>query len=1017
MVDIKEIEENILAYWKSHNIYQKAKVRNEGGEPFFFCDGPPYATGQIHPGTAWNKTFKDSVLRYFRATGRRVLARPGFDTHGLPIEVKVEKELKIDDKKQIEKMGMESFISKCREFASKYIGIISTQFARCGVWMDWDNPYITYENYYMNSIWKTIKAADEKGLLIEGNYVVPFSPASQTSLANYELEYKEKEDPSIYVKFKVKGKDDEYLIIWTTTPWTLVANRAVMVHPTFKYSKLQVDDEVWVIAKERVEHVMGFLPGKSFAIIGETSGKKLEGTEYEHPLQSNLAKDFERKVILSDQHVTLDDGSGLVHTAPGHGPEDFIVCKRYEIEPFCPVDTTGRYTSDAGQYVGLEVLTANQKIIDDLKSIGSLVYEDKIIHRYPHDWRKKTPLIYIATHQWFISISKLKEGMLSEIDNSINFHPEFAKTRFRDFVSSAPDWCISRQRFWGTPLPIWICESKDCDERKVIGDISELPDPNIDLHRPHIDAVVFKCQKCGGEMKRVPDILDVWFDSGNSVWAQLRQSEEEGWKSKDGSLKADFIVEGKDQTRGWFYSLLGSGAVLNNETPYKNLTMHGFFVDEKGEKMSKSVGNFVPLEDIINKYGADSFRLWGLSSTIWDDLKFSYAQLEEAKRSIDILLNMGVWMQRFYAHPKERIDDKNLELEDKWLLSRTQTVIEKVSNSFEKFEPFWGIVALRHFLVEDVSRFYIKRLKQRVGEGRGIDAGMQTLYDCLLSSIQMLSPYCPFVAEHLYLNLFKKYVGEESISFLSWPKPAAKYKDALLETQMNYLRAIMNSSFNARMKGNLKLRWPAKEMVICTDSTEIKNAVESASEFLSAMTNVMTIRVGCVDSSFEVSLKTAKIGAKFKKDSGHVSTILKTMSPQKIIEGLANKPFMLEDKFEITDDLVEVTESTSDYAIGVFGDGKVYLSTKIDDEIYALGMEREILRRIQSMRKELELTNSDKIAISLSGDEKLVKIATDSKEIPKTANVSKIESSITKPDLKTEWDFEDKKIVVSLKKV
>ncbi|MFH0927496.1 MAG: isoleucine--tRNA ligase [Candidatus Micrarchaeota archaeon] len=1017
MVDLKEIEENVLAYWKSHSIYKKANKRVQGGEPFYFCDGPPYATGQIHPGTAWNKTLKDSIVRYYRAKGCRVRDRPGYDTHGLPIEVQVEKELAITDKKEIEKMGLETFILKCKEYASKYIGIISEQFMRCGIWLDWDNPYVTYENYYINSSWKTIKAAEEKGLLIEGNYVVPYSPASQTSLANYELEYKEKEDPSIYVKFKVKGKDNEYLIIWTTTPWTLVANRAVMVHPTFTYSRIQVDDEIWVIAKERIEHVMGFFPDKSYSALGDCSGKKLEGTQYEHPLQAKLAKDFDRKVILSDEHVTLEDGSGLVHTAPGHGPEDFIVCKRYGIEPFCPVDTTGRYTEDAGEYNGLEVLEANPKVISDLKSIGALVHQSKIVHRYPHDWRKKTPLIYIATHQWFFSISKLKERMLHEVDNSINFHPDFAKTRFRDFVSSAPDWCISRQRFWGTPLPIWICTNKECGARKVVADSSELPNPSIELHRPFIDKVEFECEKCKSTMKRVPDVLDVWFDSGNSIWAQLAQGEAQNWTSKDGTLQADFVVEGKDQTRGYFYSLLGCGAVLNNETPYKNLTMHGFFVDEKGEKMSKSVGNFVPLEEILEKYGADSFRLWGLSSTIWDDLKFSYAQLDEAKRSIDIMLNLGVWMQRFYVHPKTRVEDKNLEMEDRWLLSRTQTVIEKATNSFETFEPFWGIVALRHFLVEDVSRFYIKRLKQRIAEGKNVDAGMQTLYDCLLQSIQMLAPYCPFVSEHLYLMIFKEHVGEESVSFLLWPKASSKYKDALLEQQMEYLRSIINCSFNARMKGNLKLRWPAKEMLIDSDSTEVKNSVGAASDFLKAMANVLEVRFAKPDSSFEVSIKQSKIGQKFKQDSAHVSTALKAMNPQKIMDGLKNRPFMLEGKYDITPDLVEITETCPDYAVAQFGEGAVYISTKADEAIYALGMEREILRRIQSMRKGLELTNSDEILASVSGDSKLAGIAQGSSDICRAANCKKISEKLAKADLEKEWEIDGKSITVSIKKL
>ncbi|MFH1306069.1 MAG: isoleucine--tRNA ligase [Candidatus Micrarchaeota archaeon] len=970
MVDLKEIEENILAYWKSHKIYEKVRERNSGGRKYYFCDGPPYATGQIHPGTAWNKCLKDSVLRFLRARGYDVRDQPGYDTHGLPIEVKVEKELKIKNKKEIEKMGVGKFIEKCKKFATEYVDVISAQFSRCGVWMDWKNPYITYENYYINSIWKTIKAAEEKKLLTEGVYVVPQCVRCETSLANYELEYQQKKDSSIFVKFKVKEKENEYIIIWTTTPWTLIANLAVMVHPTYTYVKAKVGDEIWIIAKERIEPLKALLPDAEFEIIGEISGKKLEATEYEHPLQKNLAKQFNRRIILSDEFVTLEEGTGLVHTAPGHGPEDFIVCKRFGISPFCPVDSAGKYTKEAGKYSGESVLEANEQIIEDLDSLSSLVHSSKIIHRYPHCWRCKTPLIFISTHQWFIAISNVKEKMLEEIDHSINFHPEFAKTRFRDFVETAPDWCISRQRYWGTPLPIWVCEKKECRKRKVIGSSKELPNPEIELHMPYIDSIQFKCD-CGGKMKRVPDILDVWFDSGNCVWAQMKEGEAEKW-SGEGNLQTEFIVEGKDQTRGWFYSLLGSGVVLNNETPYKNLTMHGFFVDEKGEKMSKSVGNFVPLEEIISKYGADAFRLWGLSGTVWDDLKFNYKELDEAKRTLDIFLNIGVWMGRFYTPPKGEIDEKMLEIEDRWLISRTQTVIEKATKAFEDYEPFFGLVALQNFFVEDISRFYLKRLKQRINEKRNVDAGLKVLYDSLLSSVQLLSPYCPFVAEHLYLSVFKKYVNEDSVSMLAWPQSLHQYKNPLLEQQMLFLKSIINSSFNARMKGNLKLRWPVEEVRIASDSTEVLNAVEGAKEFLKAMTNSRNIVIGPPRSKFSVHINSSKIGAKFKADSRHVSSLLKKLKPSEIMEGLKQKPWMLEEKYEIDKDMAYVIETASGYCIAEFDEGKIYVKTVIDSSLYAEGIIRELTRRIQSMRKEMNLLNKDKVEIWLSGDEKLM---------------------------------------------
>ncbi|VVC02676.1 Isoleucine--tRNA ligase [Candidatus Burarchaeum australiense] len=531
MYSAMETEKRILQLWQSEKVYEKVKERNAKGEKLYFCDGPPYATGQIHPGTAWNKCIKDAMCRYWRARGRNLRAKPGYDTHGLPIEVKVEQELKLRNKKEIEeKIGVEKFIEKCKQFATQYIGVMGGQFQRCGVWMDWEDPYITYKRGFIERSWATIKKAHEKGLLHRGIYVLPLCPRCETTMANYELEYEDVDDTSIYVKFEVKGKDSkekEFLIIWTTTPWTLVANMAVMVHPEFKYVKAKVGDEIWIVAKERLDALMAVTHelGLSPVILGEVSGKKLEGLEYVHPLFEKVPKQQEivHKVVLSDEFVTLEDGTGLVHCAPGHGPQDFIVGKRYGLEIFCPVGANGNYTAEAGEYAGKNVKKTNHEIIEYLRERGTLIHAGTIRHRYAHCWRCKTPLIYITTDQWFIAVSKVKEEMLKEIDK-IRWQPEHARTWFRDFVGNAPDWCISRQRYWGIPLPIWTCQKEGCKEMKVVGSAGELPGQYPDLHKPDMDKVTFPC-KCGGEMRRTPDVLDVWFDSGNAIWASLTPEE------------------------------------------------------------------------------------------------------------------------------------------------------------------------------------------------------------------------------------------------------------------------------------------------------------------------------------------------------------------------------------------------------------------------------------------------------------------------------------------------------------
>ncbi|MDE1798235.1 MAG: isoleucine--tRNA ligase, partial [Candidatus Micrarchaeota archaeon] len=873
----------------------------------------------------------------------------------------------------------------------------------------------------IEAIWRTIKAASDKQLLTEGVYVVPQCVRCETSLANYELEYDEQDDPSLYVKFKVKGTANEYLVIWTTTPWTLVANMAVMVHPTHAYVKVKVGDEIWVVAKERLDGVMAFRPLDSAVLVGELSGKKLEGVAYEHPLQSKINHTYERKVILSDEFVTMDDGSGLVHCAPGHGPEDFIVARRFNVPVFSPVDAAGHYTEAAGSYAGKGARDSNALIISDLEAAGALIHAGKIRHRYPHCWRCKTPLIFIATHQWFISVTKLKERMLEEVDKTINFQPDFAKTRFRDFVATAPDWCISRQRYWGAPLPIWICENKACGKRRVLFSRAELPDPAIELHRPYIDAVTFKCD-CGSVQRRVPDILDVWFDSGNAVWAQLGPQED--WDGPSGTLVADFIVEGKDQTRGWFYSLLGSGIVLQNEAPYRNLLMHGFFVDEKGEKMSKSVGNFVPLEEILSKYGADTFRLWGLSSTVWDDLRFNWKELDENKRVLDILLNMGTWMERFYSPPVKPVEERQLEIEDKWLRSRTQTVIETVTKSFDSYQPHVGLVALKEFLVEDVSRFYLKRLKQRINEERNAAAGLSTLYDTLDASIRLLAPYTPFVSEHLYQSVFKKYMKAESVSLLPWPAVLSGVREPLLEQQMTHMRAILNASANARAKANLKLRWPAEEIRIKTESTEVAQTIERMSGLIESLGNVRKVRAGAPPVSVEVDIKSAKIGAAFKADSPAVMAALAKQKPADIAAGLAaskpNQPWMLEGKYPIDVSMAVVTETATGYALADFDDGKVFVKTVMNESLYQEAMEREIARRIQAMRKEMGLQHADIIEVWMAGDAELLKAAKKGhKAIAEAVNAKDVhvEGHAASGAHSKEWDIEDMKVKIAAKRL
>ncbi|MEM2948806.1 MAG: isoleucine--tRNA ligase [Candidatus Bilamarchaeaceae archaeon] len=903
MYDHKKIEQQIFTYWKNNEVYKRAKEKTAKAQGrFYFCDGPPYATGQIHPGTGWNKVIKDAVCRYQRMNGKDVRVQPGYDTHGLPIEVKVEQELGIKNKGEIEQLGIERFVERCKEFATRYIDVMSNQFEMLGVWMDWNNPYITYKDDYIDSSWLTLKMAWDKGLMHEGAYVLPYCYRCETTMANYELEYDEETDPSIFVKFRLKNRDNEFLVIWTTTPWTLVANMAVMAHPTFTYVKVKVDDEIWYLAKDRLEYLMNLLE-RSAIVLEELPGRKLKDMEYEHPFQDLIKKEANRKIVLSDEYVTLEEGSGLVHCAPGHGQEDFIIGKRFDIEIFSPVDESGRYTEEAGEFFkGKNVREMNPEIIQLLKANGTLLHAERIKHRYPHCWRCKTPLIFLTTKQWFITISKIKEKIVDEIDK-IEWHPKFARERFKEFVTSAPDWCISRQRYWGIPLPIWKCVK--CGNIKVVGSRNELPKVR-ELHKPYVDKVMFKCE-CGGEMYRIPDVLDVWFDSGNAVWASLTKEDVE----KYGEI-SEVIIEGQDQIRGWFYSLIGSGIVRYGHSPYKRVLMHGFFVDEHGEKMSKSLGNFVPLEEIIEKYGADTFRLWSLSNTVWEELKFSWDELKTASGDLNILYNLAVFLERFYPEEKITEENKHLEFraEDRWLISRLNTVVREYRTNFENYEINRAVKILRSFIVEDVSRFYMKIAKDRIANGESATEALCCIYNALLDSIIMLTPITPFITEYVYQKFFRKFEKEISVSLLPMPIDDEGKIDKMAEKRMEVVQSIISAGLLARQAASIKTRWPVRTIYIETKSHEVVEAAASFKEVIATLLNAKEI--------------------KCSEDKPH-----------------------------------------GEFASSEFEDGLVHISKRIDEELYEEGIVNELKRRIQNMRKSAGLIERDKIKIIIRSENEI----------------------------------------------
>lgn len=976
-------ELKILDFWDKNKIYEKAKRMRASGPKFYLCDGPPFATGGIHIGTAWNKSLKDAVCRYKMLRGYNVYIRAGYDTHGLPIETQVERDLGVKEKKDIEnKIGIEKFTKRCKELCEKYIKLMSGQFIRLGVWMDFDDPYITYTNDFIERSWLTFKKAHEKGLLYNDVYVNPHCPRCQTTLANYELEYHDMIDPAIFVKFKVVDKDNLYLVIWTTTPWTLVSNVAVMAHPMMRYVKVKVGNEEWIFAKERLAALQE-ATGESFVVVEEFAGKDLTKYKYQHPLMEETGRKVPQMVVMSDEFVTAEDGSGLVHCAPGHGPEDYIIGKRYELEIFNPVAPNGRYTEMAGKFAGENVLEVNDEIIKTLKDKGLLIKADKINHSYPACWRCKTKLIHLSSNQWFIKITKIKDKMSSEVAKTV-WVPDFANKWMSNFVDSAKDWCISRQRYWGIPLPIWKCEK--CGELKVIGSATELGKKIADLHRPHIDEITFECPKCKETMRRVPDVLDVWFDSGNAVWAGLRPGEENLYPT-------DMIIEGKDQIRGWFYSLLGSGVVLNDEIPYSSLLMHGYVVDEKGMAMHKSLGNFVPWEDVIAKYPADAIRLMALSNVTWDDLRFNWNEMNEAKSELVTIANIGTYLERFYD-PNAKQAEK---VEDFWLVSKLNSLIKSATADIDKGETHSALRKVRKFIVGDVSRFYMKLIKKRTD--------ISVLHDAVRKWLVLSSPFVPFTAEKMYLEIYSKAKdAPESIFLNSWPTVDENKIDPLLEKQMEIAQEIVDASNSIRADKGVKLRWPLEEVVVITKMTEVKDAVHKTDSVVRMLANVRNV---VTDSASRIEL-SEKASSKLGEDVVAKINAVHSKNENEFLRGNINIDGKEYDFKEF------IVVNRPGYSSKAMPWGVLLLKTKISEELKMEGMLSEVRRRIQAMRKEAGLVEKDKITVHISGSKLIKEIITKHGDVIKgEVNADEISTEAGGKHKKT-WDVDGEKVTVGI---
>jgi len=806
---IKEAE--ILKFWADKKIYQKSKKQNEKGKKFYMMDGPPYANGHIHMGTALNKILKDIAMRSRRLQGFDVMDRPGYDTHGVPIEFQVEKEIGSKSKQDIVKYGVDNFIKKCKEFATKHIGDMNKEFSNLGVWMNFDNPYITLADEYVEAIWHAFKEADKKDLLYLGKYPVHVCTRCGTAVAFNEIEYAKQKDPSIYVKFPLKDKKNTFLIIFTTTPWTLPANTGVMVNPNADYQEVEVSSgEKWIIAKDLVPKLMATME-RGFTVKDEFKGKKMEGWKYESPLAKNIKLNVKKgyEVILSARYVTTEDGSGLVHCAPGHGKEDFEVGREYKLDAPCPVGIDGILTEEAGKYAGKKAREVDFEIIKDLDADGFLVYKHSYEHDYPLCWRDKSPLIMISQPQWFLKISDIQKKLLKENQKN-NWNPDWMKQRMNAWLEGINDWPVSRQRYWGTPLPIWY--DAESGEKVVVGSIEELKKlsgvKNIDVHKPGIDNIKIKT-KSGKILTRVPEVLDVWFDSGVSSWAAL------GYPKDDKLMKkywpADLNIEGKDQVRGWWNSQYILSEISFDKKPFDNILVHGMITDISKKKMSKSLGNVTAPSEVIDKFSRDLMRYYFAKLSKGEDFAFNENEFKDIQRVMTVLLNINNFVGQLNKGKSK------IGVEDKWIISKYNSLVEKMIDSYNNYKFPEAVQALEQFLVNDLSKDYIKMIRDRADETHAL------LSEILIGLIKLIAPITPFLSETLWQKLEQK---EESVHLSLLPKTNKKKIDEELEKEFSIALKMIEIGLAERDKVKIGLKWPLAEATIFTKEKLDKEILE-----------------------------------------------------------------------------------------------------------------------------------------------------------------------------------------------
>ena len=1026
-------EAEVLDFWKEQNVFEESVKQREGAPSYTFYDGPPTANGRPHIGHVLTRAIKDLIPRYRTMKGYQVVRKAGWDTHGLPVELEVEKQLGLNGKDQIEKYGIEPFIEKCKESVWTYKGMWEEFSDKVGFWADMNDPYITYDNSYIESMWWALKKMWDEGLLYKGHKIVPYCPRCGTSLASHEVAqgYKDVEEETVYARFKVKGEENAYFLAWTTTPWTLPSNVALCVHPDLEYVKAKQNDTTYYLAEGMAEAVLG----EDYEILERYAGKDLEYKEYE-PLFPFAKAEKKAWYVTCADYVTLGEGTGIVHIAPAFGEDDSKVGHRYDLPFVQMVDAKGNL-SGGTYWDGTFVKKADPEIIEWLREHGLLYKTARYTHSYPHCWRCGTPLLYYAKDTWFIAMTKVRDRLVAN-NKTVNWIPKsIGERRFGDWLENVVDWGLSRDRYWGTPLNIWECE---CGHREAIGSIAELkekgqnvPD-DIELHRPFVDQVYLTCPECGKSMKRVPNVIDCWFDSGSMPFAQWHYPFENEKMFKE-HFPADFISEAVDQTRGWFYTLMAISTVLFDQAPYKNVIVLGLVQDENGQKMSKSKGNAVDPMEMLEKFGADAIRWYFYTNSApWLPSRFYEGAVTECQRKfLGTLWNTYAFyvlyaeIDQFNPMEHALVEDE-LSIMDRWLLSKLNTLIRTVDTHLENYRITEAAKALEDF-VDELSNWYVRRGRERYwGKEMTADKinAYMTLHEALVTVAKLAAPMIPFMSEEIYLNLVAGLdpAAPRSVHLCDYPVCDESRIDPELENAMEEVLEIVVAGRACRNNAAIKNRQPIGRMYVKTPKEALSDEYAAViRDELNVKEIVFTQDVRDFTTyTFKPQLRT--VGPKYGKLLGKIRTLLTELDGNEAMDILrSGKPL----SFDIEGTAVELAEEDlliestqkSGFMAETEGELTVVLDTNLSPELLEEGFMREVISKLQTMRKEAGFEVTDHIEVSYWGSEHAQKqIQVNEQTIAKEVLADQMyEGGSLEGAYEKEWNVNGEKVSFAVKRV